>query len=104
MTKLSPKDSAAKIVDLCKSYGWSYAVRGTIFTISKRIPIGSNDELVKADMEYGSILDYLPMTNPGSVWGTDCGGIGAYAALNSGNFVMNKSGGSKRVLNALKKF
>jgi len=103
MSKMSPKESASKVVELCRKYGWTFEVRGTIFTIRKRFAAGSNEELVTADMEYGSILDYLPSTSAGSVWGTDCGGIGAISALNSGLFVMNKSGGSKRVLNELKK-
>jgi hypothetical protein len=54
-------------------------------------------------MEYYSILELLPTTSPGSVWGTDGGGIGAISAMNTGVFTMNKSGGSKRVLSALKK-
>lgn len=100
--KLSAKDSAQKIAELCLEYGWKFDVRGSILTITKNIQ--GNDELVTADMEYGSIFAYLPTTSPGSVWGTDCGGIGALSALKTGVFKMNKSGGSKRVLNALVKF
>jgi hypothetical protein len=54
-------------------------------------------------MEYYSILGLLPSTSAGSVWGTDGGGIGALSAMSSRVFKMNKSGGSVRVLNALKK-
>jgi hypothetical protein len=54
-------------------------------------------------MEYFSILGLLPTTSPGSIWGTDGGGIGALSAMKSGTFVMNKSGGSKRVLKVLAK-
>jgi hypothetical protein len=54
-------------------------------------------------MEYYSILELLPSTSAGSVWGTDGGGIGALSAMSSRVFKMNKSGGSVRVLNALKK-
>jgi hypothetical protein len=100
-TKLTAKESAAKLAALAREYGWAFTVRGTVLTITK--PISGKDELVTADMEYGSILGCLPSTSAGSVWGTDCGGIGAMSALSTGLFKMNKSGGSKRVLNALKK-
>jgi hypothetical protein len=45
----------------------------------------------------------LPSTEPGSVWGTDGGGVGAISAIQSGVFQMSKSGGSKRVLSAISK-
>lgn len=100
--KLSPSEIAAKIKSVCDELGWSFSVRnGSLLTITKRI--SGNDEFVRADMEYYSILGLLPSTSAGSIWGTDGGGIGALSAMNSGMFTMNKSGGSKRVLNALKK-
>jgi hypothetical protein len=77
-------------------------VRGSILTITKS-GINSKDDFVRADMEYYSILELLPSTSAGSVWGTDGGGIGALSAMSSRVFKMNKSGGSVRVLNALKK-
>jgi hypothetical protein len=94
---------AEKIKSLCDKLNWNITIRGDILTISKKFTPGDNDALVICDMEYYDILKLLPSTYPGSTWGTDCRGIGAYSALNSGNFVMNKSGGSIRVLNALKK-
>jgi len=96
------KETAQKILDLANEYGWSVNVRGSILTIYKD-GIRSNEDFVRADMEYYGILDLLPSTSPGSIWGTDGGGIGALSAMKSGVFTMNKSGGSKRVLNALKK-
>lgn len=80
--------------------GWTYEVRGSILTIHKRI--SGNDGFVQADMEYYDLLGIVPMTEAGSVWGTDGGGMGAISAMNSGHFKMNKSGCSKRVLNALR--
>ena len=97
------KDTARKIADTCKSLGWEYDVQRSLLIITKRFPAGSNDGLVTCDMEYYSILGLLPTTRPGSTWGTDCGGIGAISALNSGVFTMKKSGGSKLVLKALAK-
>lgn len=96
------KETAQKIVDVANEYGWDINVRGSILTITKD-GIRTNDDFVRADMEYYGILGLLPSTSAGSMWGTDGGGIGALSAMKSGVFTMNKSGGSKRVLNALKK-
>ncbi len=94
---------AAEIVKTAESLGWRVAVRNnSILTITKD-GICSNDDFVRADMEYYSILGMLPSTSAGSIWGTDGGGIGALSAMRSGVFTMNKSGGSRRVLTALKK-
>ena len=94
------KEIALKIKQTCQELGWNYEVRGSILTITKRI---TRETFVQADMEYYSILSLLPTTSPGSIWGTDGGGVGAISAVNTGLFKMNKSGGSKRVLTALSK-
>jgi hypothetical protein len=100
---MNAKEQARKIVEMCDRLGWTYEVRGSILTISCTFPKGLVDGLNACDSEYYSILELLPRTSPGSDWGTDCGGIGAMSALKSGMFRMNRSGGSKRVLNALAK-
>ena len=97
------KETALKIKQTCDSLGWTYTVRGSILTITKRIEPNSNDAFCRADSEYYGILSLLPTTSAGSIWGTDGGGIGALSAMKSGTFTMNKSGGSKRVLSALSK-
>ncbi len=103
MSKAKPAEIAKSIKELADAYGWNVIVRGDILTIKKRFPAGDNSELVKADMEYGSILGRLPRTRAGSDWGTECGRIGAISALKLGLFTMNRSGGSKPVLKALAK-
>jgi hypothetical protein len=95
--------AANKILEVAARLGWDVNVRGSILTISKEFTPGDNDALVTCDMEYYGILSYLKTTYAGSTWGTDCGGIGAMSALKYGRFTMNKSGGNKRVLSALKK-
>ena len=100
MAKLTAKETAQKIADMAAKLGWDFEVRGSILTITRRV--SGMDELVQADGEYYSILGELPSTSAGSVWGTDCGGMGAMSALSSGVFKMNKSGGAKMVLKALK--
>lgn len=94
-------DIANQIKQTADELGWTLTVRNSILTIKKRI--SGNDEFCRADMEYYSILGLLPSTSPGSIWGTDGGGIGALSAMKSGVFTMNKSGGNKRVLSALSK-
>jgi hypothetical protein len=95
-------ETAKKILAIASEYGWEVVPRGSVLTIVKR-GIHTNEEFVRADMEYYSILELLPSTSPGSIWGTDGGGIGALSAMKSGVFTMNKSGGSARVMAALKK-
>jgi len=92
------KEIAQKIVDVAKELGWNVQVRGDILTITKNIRRNDNDDFVRADMEYYSIIGLLPRTQPGSDWGTTGDGCGALSALANGKFVVNRSGGSKRVL------
>jgi hypothetical protein len=103
MATSKSQEIAQKIVDTANRLRWNITIRGNILVISKKFTPGDNEGLITCDMEYYDILSLLPSTSSGSIWGTDCGGIGAISALKSGNFVMNKSGGSTRVLNALKK-
>jgi len=98
---MNAKETAQEIKATCSKLGWTYEIRGSVFTITKEFT-PTNENFVTADMEYYSILELLPRTSPGSDWGTDGGGMGALSAMKSGRFVMNRSGGSKRVLNALK--
>ena len=102
LAKPDPKAAAIEFASLCREYGWTYAIRGQIVTISKRTRPGNMEDFRDADMEYGSILDAAPLRG-GSVWGTDGGGIGAISAINQGRFVMNKSGSGSRFLAALAK-
>lgn len=101
--KKNPTEIAKEILDTATKLGWAIVVRGSILTIVKSITPGSNDSFAKADGEYYDILGRLPSTSPGSMWGTDGGGIGALTAMNTGTFTMHKSGGSKLVLKALRK-
>ena len=96
-------ENATKIVNLCRELGWTFEVSRSILTIYKNIQQGSTDDLVRADMEYFSILSLLKRSSSGSDWGTDCGGIGADYALVVGRFVMKRSGGNKNTLRALAK-
>lgn len=97
------KESAKKILDVANAYGWKVEVFGNVLKIRKHFEPGNLDEYVKADAEWYAILGELPSVEPGSIWGDDGSGVGAVGAHKNGVFKMNKSGGSKRVLNALRK-
>jgi len=101
MAKSKSQIAAQEFVNLCNKYGWTYEVRGSILTIRKQFTPGSNLEFSECDMMYSSILDLVPRTRPGTDWGSDGGGIGGLSAIQTGHFVMNRSGGSKRILNAI---
>jgi hypothetical protein len=103
-TKLSPTEIAAKIKEAAVQNGFTLEVRGGILTVHRRFQGGDvNAWFRDCDMTYGCVTGLLPSVEPGSEWGTDGGSVGGMTAINSGRFVMNKSGGSKRVLAALAK-
>ena len=102
-TKPSPIEIAKSIKAAADANGFRLEVRGSILTIHKYFQAGSNEGFRECDMMYYSVLGLLPRTQPGSDFGTDGSGIGALSAISSGHFVMNRTGGSVRVLNALKK-
>ena len=96
-TKITPAEQATRFIDRCNALGWRVErITDEVVTIAKRFTPGDNSGLVECDMEYYDLLSLCP-NRGGSVWGTDCGGLGAISALNSGVFRMNKSGsGAKR--------
>jgi hypothetical protein len=100
------KEKAKMFVDITRGMGWCVQLpndRG-IITIFKHFKKDSNDAYVKCDREYCDILDEVPTTGSGSVWGTDGSGAGAIYALKQGCFVMNKSGVSKRFCKAVREY
>lgn len=101
LAKPSALESARAIKSKADELGFTLTVRGSILTVSKRITPGDNDSFTDADMSVYSVLELLPRTSPGSDWGTDGGSIGGMTAMQTGRFVMNRSGGSARILKAL---
>lgn len=93
---------ANTIIDNAAELGWTISTRENIVSIAKTISPGCKDSFAQADGEYFGILSMIPMTRAGSMWGTDGGGMGAVAAMKNGRFIMNMSGGSKRLLKALR--
>jgi hypothetical protein len=103
-TKATPAQQAAEFASRCNALGWNIEnITDSVITITKRFAPGDNNGLVECDMEYYDVLGMIPFKG-GSVWGTDCGGLGAISALNSGMFRMNKSGnGGKKFAAELRK-
>lgn len=85
----------------CAKYGFNYFVRNNILTISKAFQQGDLDAFADCDMNGPYLIDLVPSTSVGSVWGTDGGSVGGYSAVKNGWYTLNKSGCSKRVLNHL---
>ena len=102
-SKPSPAVIAKQIKDAADKYGYKILVRDGILTIHKNFTPESREGFVECDTTYYSVLGLLPRSRPGSDWGTDGSGIGALSAMKSGRFVMNRSGGNKRVLAELNK-
>lgn len=104
--KTTAKESAQNFVAACKEYGFSwefghvYTETCTRVTIRKDIVIGDKASFCDADMSYYSIFQHATGKG-GSVWGTDGGSIGGMVAMNSGKFVMHKSGLNKSFVKAL---
>jgi hypothetical protein len=96
-TKVTPAQQAIEFVSKCRTLGWKIEkIDDSVVTIVKYFQAGNRDKLVECDMEYYDMLGMCPHRG-GSVWGTDCGGMGAISALNNGVFRMHKSGsGAKR--------
>jgi hypothetical protein len=100
---MNAKELAAKIADRAKEYGCSIEIRGSIVTVTKRFTPSDKSAYALAETDVGIILGMVPTTSAGSTWGTDGLSIGGAVGLQNGYMKMNKSGGSVRVINALKK-
>ncbi len=68
--KVKAKEIAEKIKSTASELGWKCYINEGILTIIKKFTPESNDEFIKADGEYHSILGLLPQSSSGSVWGT----------------------------------
>jgi hypothetical protein len=106
--KLSKNQKVVQdFIQACNEKGWTFEfseICNDVIKIHKEITPGDMDAYSQADIEYYWILSLIPMTSPGSIWGTDSSGVGGYHAVRTGRFTMNKSGCSKHVLNALRKY
>ena len=94
---------ANEIKSYADAHGVQLEVRGSILTASKQFEAGSNQGFTEAESVVSSVIYMLPTTSAGSVWGSDGASVGGFIGLQNGSMKLNVSGGSKLVLNALKK-
>lgn len=102
-TKSKSTELAERIIETANRYGMTLNPSGGILRVTKRLGSDRNAEFAYAESGAWAVLSMIPQTEPGSTWGTDGLSVGGLSALESGNFIMNKSGCSKRVLAALRK-
>lgn len=96
------KAQAQKFVDACKAAGFVPVIASdSVVRVVKRFAAGDTDAFVTCDMQGPGLLGLVPLRG-GSVWGTDGGGMGGHAAINQGQYTLNKSGTGKRFIAALR--
>lgn len=97
------QQKAADILIRANSKQCRVYVHNNILTISKSFTPGDLNAYVDIEGECYGILEMLNSTSAGSIWGSTSDGIGGHVAVTKGYYVINKSGGDKRVLSALAK-
>ena len=100
---MTPKEIATEFANKCKELGFTFTVGKFIVSVHKSFPAGDLNAFVECDMTGPFLLMRLKQTEPGSVWGTDGGGVGGQVAVNNGRYTLNKSGIGKRIINEIKK-
>ena len=103
MTATTTSQEAAAFIALANERGFKVDAKRGMVTLRGTFAPGDRSAFVAFDMDAPSVLARLPITEPGSTWGTDGGSVGGHAALTSGNFYLNRSGVSVRFTNALAK-
>lgn len=86
-----------------KAHGFRVSVKLGLVTIHKTFEPGDTAAYVTADGDGPAVLSGVPVTGPGSTWGTDGASVGGAAGLSGGYYRLNVSGVSKRFTNALTK-
>jgi hypothetical protein len=97
----SAATDAKAFLEECSRKGFLVEVKENVVTVLKNFEVGNLEEFAKCDFEAPLLLMRVPITR-GSIWGTDGGSVGGWAAVQNGRFRLNKSGyGSKRFMKAL---
>lgn len=76
---------------------------GTVVSCKANFQPGDNQRYCELDSAAMSLMDALPTTTPGSIWGSTSDGVGGAVALNRGVYIINRSGVSARVVSAISK-
>ena len=81
---------------LARSYGFTVTIRDGIVRVDKRFTAGDAGEYGDAESKARALLAHLPITRPGSTWGTTSDGVGGYVGLKNGEMTLSRSGVDKR--------
>lgn len=76
---------------------------GWVITVEGAFAPGNAEEYRAAEGAAKGLLRMVPMTYPGSVWGTDSASVGGHAGLTGGYMRLSKSGVSARFAKAVRK-
>lgn len=98
-----PKSIAEKFKTECFARGFNFVVGENMVTVTKSFQALSVTAFTQCEFDGETLLSMLPMKYPGSVWGTDGGSVGGWSAIQNGQYRLNKSGISKKVLKELSK-
>lgn len=69
---------------------------GVVAELACTFPAGDHNAYLTALTAAQALLAEVPVTSPGTTWGSTSDGVGGHAALHSGLFELLKSGCSKR--------
>lgn len=104
MEKKSIQQIVAEFLTETATGGFHVSFRNTVVTISKNFPVGDSRAFTEIDMVAPQILRKIPVRKTdSSMWGTDGGSVGGWAALESGRFTLNISGVQEKFLAELEK-
>ena len=92
---VNTKERAITIRAKAKEYGFTIHAHGSIISVSANFTPGDKAAYLKLEDQANEILGMFRMVTPGSVWGADSGSVGGAIAIETGKFVMNKSGCEK---------
>jgi hypothetical protein len=105
MSKTTSKSAtrAAEFLAAAAEHGFTVQVSGDLVSILASFTPGDRDAYIAFDSASYSVLRLAPVVGVGRTWGTDSASVGGHAGLISGFYRMNKSGVSKRFVNAVAK-
>ncbi len=104
MEKKSVKAQVLEFLAESAMNGFTASFRNQVVTVSKKFPVGDSAAFCDADMKAPHLLRKVSVIKSNSsVWGTDGGSVGGYAAIKNGQYVLNISGVKKSFLAEMEK-
>ncbi len=95
---------AAKFIADCQAAGFHIvSANGTVVKCAANFQAGNKEQYCKLDGEAEFLMSSLKATTAGSIWGSTSDGVGGVAAINNGVYLINRSGVSAQLVNAIAK-